>query len=172
MSEFPQLFTQKLILRKIQIEDVPALVKYANNKKISENVLNLPYPYQEPDAVFRISYVVQGFKKKARYVFAIILKERQELIGEISLHMDNIYHVAQLGYWVGEPFWNQGIASEAVAAMLQFGFETLNLDFIYATCNEQNKASAKVLEKNGMEIHHVNGGVIQYRIVRSLNSTS
>ncbi len=65
MEFFPELNTKRLKLRKIQVEDIPSLVKYANNKKISDHILNIPYPYQEPDAVFRISYIVQGFKNKA-----------------------------------------------------------------------------------------------------------
>ena len=87
MEVFPELITGRLKLRKISIEDIPSLVKYANNKRIADKILNIPYPYQEPDAVFRISYVYQGFKNKTRYVFAIIFQENEELIGEISLHL-------------------------------------------------------------------------------------
>src|ERR1044072_3086704 len=105
MLVFPELYTERLHLRQLQADDIPALVKYANNKKISDYVKNIPHPYQEPDAVFRISYVVQGFKAKARYVFSIVHREQEELIGEIGLHMDNGGEVAQLGYWIAEPFW-------------------------------------------------------------------
>ena len=117
MEAFPQLYTTRLWLRKINIDDVSSLIKYANNKKIADRILNLSYPYQEPHAVFRISYVHQGFKNKTRYVFAIILKETGELIGEISLHLTDSNKVAQLAYWIGEPFWNKGIATEAVSAI-------------------------------------------------------
>ncbi len=164
MTDFPELFTNRLKLRKIQAEDIDALVKYANNKKIADNILNKPYPYQEPDAVFRISYVVQGFKSKSRYVFTIVLKELGTLIGEISLHLNSQHTIAEMGYWVGEPFWNKGIATEAVAAVLAFGFDVLKLDTVYATCKEENAASEKVLLKNGMTKHAVTGSVIQYII--------
>ena len=153
-------------LRKIQIEDIPSLVKYANNKKISDNIINIPFPYQEPNAVFRISYVVQGFKKKERYVFSIILKETGEFIGEISLHLEKNNADAQLGYWVGEPFWNKGIATEATEAILKFGFEKLSLNNIYATCHFDNKASGKVLLNNGMMEETGNGNVIQYWLTK------
>ncbi|MEY3242851.1 MAG: hypothetical protein RIR11_4290 [Bacteroidota bacterium] len=162
MEIFPELYTPRLKLRKIQIEDIDALVKYANNKKISDHIVNIPYPYREPDAVFRISYVVQGFKNKLRYVFAIILKETAEFIGEISLHFDNDKQVAQLGYWIGEPFWNQGIGTEAVQSILKFGFEKLHLSIIFATVHAENGASAQVLVKNSMTKHHENGNVIKY----------
>jgi len=109
ITVFPELNTNRLKLRKIQIGDVSSLVKHANNKKISDNILNIPYPYQEPDAVFRISYVVQGFKSRARYVFAIILKESEEFIGEISLHLDSHNNIAELGYWLANHFGIKGL---------------------------------------------------------------
>ncbi len=164
MEVFPVLYTDRLKLRKIEVDDVPLLIKYANNKKISDYVLNIPYPYQEHDAVFRISYVWQGFKNKARYVFAVILKENEEFIGEIGLHMDGNGKLAQLGYWVAEPMWNKGIATEAVNAVLKFGFEKLQMEKIFATCHADNPASGKVLEKNHMEAGQENGNVIQYTI--------
>ena len=125
----------------------PHLIKLANNKKISDQIINIPHPYQEHHAAFRMSYVVQGFKKKIRYVFSITLKGQDELIGEISLHLEDGLHKAQLGYWVGEPFWNQGIVTEAVEAILKFGFEQLGIKLIYGTCYEDNIASQRVLSE-------------------------
>ena len=162
MLVFPELYTERLHLRQLQAADIPSLVKHANNKKIADQVKNIPHPYNEPDAVFRISYVLQGFKTKARYVFSIIEREREELIGEVGLHMDGNGDVAQLGYWIAEPFWGQGIATEAVKVVLKFGFERLKLERIFATCHEENVASIKVIQHNGMVNSSLNGGVIQY----------
>ncbi len=163
---FPELNTSRLKLRKITIEDIPFLVKYANNKKISDYVLNIPYPYSEPDAVFRISYVVQGFKNKVRYVFTITFQESKELIGEIGLHLNNQNDIAQLGYWVAEPFWGKGIATEATAAILRFGFEKLNLAMIFAECHAENKASQRVLLNNGLKEFGTSKIVLQYRLTK------
>jgi RimJ/RimL family protein N-acetyltransferase len=165
MQVFPELNTNRLRLRKVTVEDVSSLVKYANNKKISENTLNIPYPYGEPDAVFRISYVHQGFKSKTRYIFAIIIKDSEELIGEISLHLDNSRTIAQLAYWIGEPFWNKGIATEAATAILKFGLEKLMLSMIFAECHFENNASEKVLLNSGLKKYGVNGSVVQYRLI-------
>ena len=169
MDRFPELNTARLKLRQLQIEDIECLVKYANNKKIADHIINIPHPYQEPDAVFRISYVVQGFKNKTRFVFAVILKETGELIGEISLHLLPNKTSAELGYWVGEPFWNRGIATEAIKAVLSFGFEKLALQAVFATCHAENKASQKVLIKNGMAAGNTNGNVTQF-ILRKVES--
>lgn len=164
MNTFPELHTPRLLLRKIQVDDIPLLVKYGNNRKISDYVLNIPYPYTEPEAVFRISYVHQGFKNGARYVFAIINKENNEFIGEAGLHLDSRDKVAQLGYWIGEPFWNKGFATEAVRAVVALGFNKLELDTIFATCHADNIASQKVLTHNGMLAGPVTGNIIQFRL--------
>ncbi|MBC9932550.1 GNAT family N-acetyltransferase [Chitinophaga qingshengii] len=166
MNTFPTLYTPRLILRKIDAADIPALLKYANNKKISDYVLNIPHPYQEPDAVFRISYVWQGFKQQNRFVFAIILKDNEELIGEVGLHLDNNKQVAQLAYWVGEPFWGKGMATEAVKAVLRFGFQQLNLQQIFADCKQENTASVKVLTNNGMINDSMTGSILQYYLTQ------
>lgn len=166
MNVFPELNTRRLKLRKIRVEDVEALVKYANNKKISDRVINIPHPYREPNAVFRISYVHQGFVAGTRYVFAIALKESDEFIGEISLHLGEDKNSAQLGYWVGEPFWNKGIATEAAEAVLKFGFQRLSLDSVYATCHIENPASEQILLKNGVKKRNVNGNVALYMLTK------
>ena len=166
MDIFPVLHTTRLLLRKITIDDIPSLLKYGNNKKISDNIVNIPYPYEEPNAVFRISYVHQGFKNKQRYVFSIVWKAEEEFIGEISLHLDDKKQFAEIGYWIGEPFWGKGVSSEAVKAILKFGFEKLELKLIFGTCHTENPASGKVLEKNGMKNAGTTGNVSQYRITR------
>lgn len=164
MNDFPTLYSSRLKLRKIQVDDIPLLVQYGNNKKVSDYILNIPYPYLEPDAVFRISYVHQGFKANTRFVFAIALKETNGFIGEISLHLDNGKKIAELGYWIGEPLWQKGYTTEAIQTVLKFGFEKLQLDIIIASCKEENIASIKVLEKNNFIKNNITGSIFQYCI--------
>lgn len=119
----------------------------------------------------------QGFKNKERYVFAITFKNSDELIGEIGLHLDKSNDSAQFGYWIAEPFWGKGAASEATAAILKFGFIDLHLNKIYATHYPENPASGKVMLKNKMikeaELkaqYKIDGSyrdVIQYRLTKA-----
>ncbi|SRR6266536_4555917 len=176
MEELPELITNRLKLRKIELGDVSSLLKYANNKNISDQIFNIPFPYQEEDAIYRLNFVLQGFKNKERYVFAITLKDSKGLIGEIGLHLDKANNSAQLGYWIAEPFWGKGIATEATSEILKFGFEKLNLNKIYATYYPENKASGKVMLNNKMikegelkehyRINNVYRSVIQYRLTK------
>lgn len=176
MKEFPSLQTDRLTLRKIRISDIPSLLKYVNHKVISDNILNFPYPYLEDDAIFRMNFVLQGFKNEERYVFAIALKETDEFIGEIGIHLDKTNNRAEMGFWIGEPFWSKGYMSEAARRTLQFGFEEVGLNKIYATHFLANPASGKVLINCGMikeaeMIDHyqhkgIYGSVLQYRLTK------
>jgi ribosomal-protein-alanine N-acetyltransferase len=64
MYSSPVIMTDRLLLRKLEYEDLPALIKYADNQKVADKIVNIPHPFREPDAAFRLSYVLQGWKKK------------------------------------------------------------------------------------------------------------
>lgn len=176
MNSFPELITERLKLRKIEISDIDSLIKHVNNPKISDQIFNIPFPYTIEDAIFRMNFVYQGFKNSERYVFAITMKNSDELIGEIGLHLDKSNDSAQFGYWISEDYWNKGIASEATGAIIKFGFEQVNLNKIYATHYIDNIASGKVMINNKMikeaeliEHYKINNeyrSVNQYRLTR------
>jgi len=100
----------------------------------------------------------------------------KEFIGGVGLRVDKFHNRAELGYWVAEPFWNNGFITEAVTAILEFGFNTLKLNKILATHLVENPASGKVMIKNGMikegELvdHYKKDGeyksVLQYRLTK------
>lgn len=177
MHDFPQIETSNLILGKIQISDIPKIIEFAGNKKIAENTLNIPHPYKEKDAIFWINSANQGFENGTQFTFSIRLKSTNEFIGGIGLKINKRFHRAELGYWIAEPFWNNGFTTEAASAILDFGFKKLALNKIFATHLIENPASGKVMIKNGMikegELvdHFKKDGifksVIQYRLIRS-----
>nr|WP_255452598.1 GNAT family N-acetyltransferase [Aquimarina sp. RZ0] len=105
-----------------------------------------PHPYSEKDAESFIKITKSQAPKQS---FAIEYKNN--LCGVISLLVQkDIYHKsAEVGYWIGEPYWGHGIATKAVALITNYGFEKLNLIRIYAGVFEHNIASMKILEKNG-----------------------
>lgn len=150
MKNFPVLTTKRLRLRKLDPKDISSLIKYANNEIVAENILNIKLPYEMEDALFWMNFSLQGFKNNERYVFAITLKEEDEFIGAIGLHLEGEHEKAQLAYWIGNPFWGKGLMSEAVESVIKFGFTELHLHKIYATRFSGNDSSAKILIKNGM----------------------
>ena len=160
MNPFPQLFTPRLHLRLLQVEDFPSLIRHANNPKIAEQILNLPHPFRELDAAMRLPHIVQGFKTGVRTVFAIARKENGEVIGEIAVHrLDKSQPHGQLAYWLGESYWGQGLATEAVEAVLHDAFDRMDLTLMYADFFPANIASRRVLEKNGFMPYRTTGRI-------------
>lgn len=165
MKEFPTLYTPRLTLSQLSLDHLPALVKYANNKHISNNIINIPFPYSDIHASMRLAYVLKGFNEQSRFCFAILLIDTAAFIGEISLHVRNASTgVAELGYWIGAPHWNHGYASEAIEAVIEFGFTRAKYKTIYATCNIDNAASIRLLVKNKMTKFKETSSQLAYKI--------
>lgn len=150
MRQFPKLVTKRLILNQIKPSDIPDIVAYAGNIKIVENTRTMPHPYYEEDAISWMHMANEGFKSKNNYIFAMRLRDTHAFIGGIGLTLDVQNNRAELGYWLAEGFWNLGFTTEAVKAILQFGFEVLGLNKIIAAYISTNEASGKVMIKNGM----------------------
>ncbi|MDW3650321.1 MAG: GNAT family N-acetyltransferase [Bacteroidia bacterium] len=184
MKIFPELQSERLILGEILPRHVPEIAELVNNPKIAQMTLHIPHPYERKDAEDWIIKVRQNFENEGRYSFGIRLKSTDAFIGAMGIHPNKEYFKAELGYWIGEPYWNQGYASEALGAILKFGFEELGMNKLFAQHLIDNPASGKVMIKNGMIkegvlIDHIKKGdefqsLLQYRLTlaeyKSLNS--
>jgi [ribosomal protein S5]-alanine N-acetyltransferase len=146
----PTIRTDRLILRPLQISDGWDIRRMAGNSRVAENTLYMPFPYPEGVAEEWISTHANEFFEKKQMVLGICLKSTKELIGCIGLTMKFDLENAELGYWIGETYWNQGFATEAAMAVVKFGFESLGLHKIYANYFSNNTASGKVMKKVGM----------------------
>ena len=152
----------KVELRVLQESDREILATLMNNKKIWDNLKDyIPHPYHIEDADFFIDLTQKQIPSQS---FAIV-NEQSELCGVISLiKQDDIYRLtAELGYWIGEPYWGRGIATQAIELITDYGFKELKLERIYAGVFDFNKASRKVLEKNGYQLE----GILRNAIVKN-----
>ena len=91
------------------------------------------------------------FQQGKVVTFAITLAENDELIGAIGLDISKENNRAELGYWVGKPFWGKGYCTEAARRVIQYGLEELGLNRIFAHFMTKNPASGRVMEKAGMK---------------------
>lgn len=151
MKPFPQLKTERLLLNQLEAADIPLIVRYASNPKIAEYTLNIPHPYREADAVYWLNNAYNGLKSGDHYVFAIRLHTAPSFIGGIGLVVNKRYKRAEIGYWLGEPYWNRGYITEASKTVIQFGFEQLGLHKINCRHFASNLGSKKVILKSGFQ---------------------
>ncbi len=142
-------------LRPWRLDDAPALVKYANNRKIWLNLRDLfPHPYTPDDARAFLERAVGAACAPLSGVSpptVLAIATAEEAIGGIGLSPNQDVHrlTAEMGYWLAEPYWGRGIMSEAVAGFADYGFEQFGLVRIYAEPYAYNAASCRVLEKAG-----------------------
>jgi RimJ/RimL family protein N-acetyltransferase len=134
-------------VRSWEFADVDTLPAYANNRRIWMNLRDaFPHPYTKQSARDWIRGVRQRSPETS---FAIAVDE--EAVGGIGfvMHGDVERVSAEIGYWLGEPFWGRGLVTEALVAVTRYAIETCGLTRIYALPFAYNTASCRVLEKAG-----------------------
>jgi ribosomal-protein-alanine N-acetyltransferase len=146
----PILFTERLALRPFALADAPAVQLLAGAREVASTTSNVPHPYIDGMAEQWIAEHETQFTNKTAVNFAIVLRESDTLCGAVSLSVIASHLRAELGYWIGVPFWNQGYCTEAAAAVVAYGFRSLGLHRIHASHYARNPASGRVMQKLGM----------------------
>jgi RimJ/RimL family protein N-acetyltransferase len=156
MPLIPTLTTLRLILRPFTLDDAPAVTELAGDFAIADTTATIPHPYEETMAVDWIRTHPGAFEHGASLTLAITLKADGGLVGAIGLHnIDRTHRLAEMGYWVGKPYWNQGYCTEAARAVIHYGFEALELNRIQARHLTRNPASGRVMQKAGMQFEGI-----------------
>ena len=146
----PEITTGRVVLKTIAKQDVPVMAKLANNKAVAENLGTMPYPYSEQDGYDWLNRP-NGLRVDGAQ-FGIFLNIPEPVfIGMISYGRAKDEADPSIGYWIGEPYWNQGYAGEAVMALLDYAFAERGENRILGMCRITNTASRRVMEKCGFE---------------------
>jgi len=136
-------------LRNINTVSRVEIQQLANNYAIKKNLRDFfPFPYAVEDAAGFIESVAMG---SMGHVFALYIEETFIGIGSLIPQTHEHRINAEIGYWIGEPYWGKGYATEAVKQLTRFAFEELGLLRIYAGVYDYNNASMRVLEKAGFQ---------------------
>ena len=146
------LETDRLFLREFEEDDLQAIHEYASDPKVVRYMGWGPNTEKDTQKFLQRAFEQQRNQPRTDHDLAIILKAENHLIGSGGLYIGNpIHKEAELGYSLNRRFWGQGYATEAARAFVAFGFEELGLHRVYATCDPANVASARVMEKIGMQ---------------------
>jgi len=148
MDEQPSLVTERLLLRPFQSTDAARVQLLAGNPNVAGMTTHIPYPYADGEAENWIATHAGNWQRGSAVTFAVCLRTGSELIGAVGLMTINNGE-AELGYWIAEPHWGQGYASEAVDTLIGFGITSCELTRIHAGHFSRNPASGKVLKNAG-----------------------
>ncbi|TVX98672.1 GNAT family N-acetyltransferase [Cohnella terricola] len=140
--------TDRLVLRDFISGDLQEVHKYASDEEVCRYSDWGPNRLEDTEAFIEQVVEEQGIHPRNQFTLAIIVKETNGLIGACSFKRDG--YQGEIGYSINRNYWGFGFATEAAKAMLNFGFNELNLHRIYATCRPNNVGSIRVLEKIGM----------------------
>ncbi|MDE6761471.1 MAG: GNAT family N-acetyltransferase [Lachnospiraceae bacterium] len=142
-------------IREWNISDAGDLAQIINNKNILDNLRDgLPYPYTVKDAEEFIMAMLSSDKTKT-FAFAIVVDDR--VIGSIGVfRCENIhFRTAEMGYYIGEPYWGKGLGTSAVEQVCSYIFRHTDIIRIFAEPFAYNTASCRVLEKAGFQLEGV-----------------
>lgn len=146
-----RLETERLLLREFEESDWEAVHEYGSDAEVVKYLAWGPNTEQETKDFVARQIASQHEEPRKRYGLAVVLKAEEHLIGSIEL---TVVSPEDRGGWIGycltRRFWGKGYATEAARAIIAFGFKELGLHRIFATCDVENVASARVLEKIGM----------------------
>lgn len=138
-------------IREWKLEDAAGLAEMLNNKNILNNLRDgLPYPYTKSDAEEYIASMLSADKTKT-FAFAITVDDKA--VGSIGVfRCDNIhFRTAEMGYYIGEPYWGKGLGTCAVKQACSYVFEHTDIIRIFAEPFAYNMASCRILEKAGFQ---------------------
>ena len=150
MRTAPPLLTERLLLRSLTLEDAADVQRLAGERDVASTLTNMPHPYEDGMAEEWIRACSGKYENDEALNFAITLRTEGNFIGGMVLRLDPENESAELGYWIGKPYWNCGYATEAAKAVVAYSFEVLKLNRIHAKHFKRNPASGRVLEKIGM----------------------
>jgi len=150
MVERPTLITPRLRLRPFCAADSRDVQRLAGDREIAAGTLLIPHPYPDGLAQAWIKSHQESYERGEGVVWAITLEPAGTLVGAIGLSVDSENGRAELGYWIGRPYWSRSYATEAGKAVVDYGFSVLGLNRIYARHLGRNPASGRVMQKLGM----------------------
>ena len=149
-TDCPVLLSERLVLRAPHEEDIDALAHLANNANIATMVARMPHPYTVADAADFVRRTRAGAIGKC--VYAITKADNGAFLGCCGVEPTGDHNTVEIGYWLGEPYWNQGYTTEAAHALVDMVFRTReNVAQIDARCRVMNVASRRVVQKCGFQ---------------------
>ena len=147
---FPVLVTKRLILRDFRSSDAADVLTFRGDPIVQK--FDDPVIHTEAEAQVFMEELQAEYNNHEGISWAVALKERDVVLGAFGFHHWDSYHRrAEAGYGIARAYWGQRIATEALRAMVQFGFDQLNLHRIYARTIADNHESVRLLERFGFQ---------------------
>ena len=154
-GEQPTIETPRLTLRPFRPGDAPEVQHLAGAAEVAESTLSIPHPYPPGAAEAWIATQPAKWDDGSVATFAVVARDTRSLVGAIGLILAPQHACAEVGYWIGVPYWNRGFATEAGRALFDYAFGPLALHRIEGRHFTRNAPSGRVMQKLGMQFECV-----------------
>ena len=155
LADLPTIETERLLLRKITLNDASDMFEYASNPEVSEYTMWSTHVSIE-DTKYFLKSLTKMYKKRELVDWGIVHKAEKKFIGTCGFVEWSMTHSrAEIGYALSARYWSEGYMSEAVNAIIEFGFREMLLNRVMGRCEVNNIASARVMEKVGMQLEGI-----------------
>lgn len=144
--ECPVLATERLVMRPPRESDIPSLVFLADNRHVAQMLARMPHPYGAAEAR---AFLAMTAGRRSGASYAITLAGTGTFVGCAGLNMTD--RGLELGYWIGEPYWKRGFATEAAHALVDLAFRSPAVQVLHASVRVINPASRRVIHKCGFQ---------------------
>ena len=163
-EDLPELETERLLLRKMRLDDARAMFAYASDPEVTRYVLFETHRSIEDSEAF-LRLAVEGYERGDFGGWGVVLKDSGAFVGTCGVDYGYApeHARAELGYVLSREHWGKGLIPEAVRAVIRFGFGRMELNRIQARCMAENTASARVMEKAGMTYE---GTLREYQLIK------
>lgn len=142
----PVLVTERLVMRAPRDSDIPALVLLADNRHVAQMLARMPHPYGEAEAR---SFLAMANARQSGAAYALTLAGTGTFVGCAGLNVTD--RGLELGYWIGEPYWRRGYATEAAHALVDLAFRVTGIQVLQASTRVINPSSRRVIHKCGFQ---------------------
>ncbi|TPI13281.1 GNAT family N-acetyltransferase [Mesorhizobium sp. B4-1-3] len=142
----PVLATERLVMRAPRESDLEQLVTLADNRHVAEMLARMPHPYGEAEGR---TFLAMAASRRAGIIYALTLKDGGTFVGCAGLNTTD--RGLELGYWIGEPYWKRGYATEAAHALVDLAFQRTSIQVLHASTRVINPASRRVIHKCGFQ---------------------
>ncbi len=149
-AQLPRLETERLVLRPVTYDDVPAIHEYCSDPDVARYTAWRPHESLLVTQAY-VGAVQDQYRRDEPSPWGVEHREQRSLIGTCGfVARTPEHHRAEIGYTLARSYWGQGLMTEAVHAVIAYAFTNLDVNRIEAICDAENLASARVLEKSGL----------------------
>jgi [ribosomal protein S5]-alanine N-acetyltransferase len=160
-APIPVLRTERLVLRPFELRDAPDVERLAGAREVADTTLTIPHPYPTGGGAMWIATHGPAWTARTIATYAVADRATDALLGAAGIMLSMPHSRGELGYWIGMPYWNRGYCTEAVRALMAFGFQSLGLHRLEARHFTRNPASGRVMQKLGMTLEGIHRDAFQ-----------